>query len=304
MIMRWRKKIKRRVTYQLVQTLFFLFNIISRRLAMFIGAWIGLLAYHLAAEVRHKTMRHLQLTFGDQASSDQVRSIARQYFIKSGKNVADVLRFKKHYERQIKALVTVEGWHHFEAAHARGKGIIGITGHLGNFELLAVHFAGSGYPVAVIGRDMYDSRLGELLINNRETMGITNISTKDSPRRILKWLAEGKVLGALIDVDSIRVRSEFVPALGRMALTPIGQSIIGLRTGAAFLPMACLRTDDNRYRIVIKPEIRIEQSDDPDHDVIAMTAACTAALDALILDHPDQWIWLKNRWLSAYSKKT
>ncbi len=301
--MRWRKRIKRWATYQLVRTLFFLFNIIPRRLAMFIGAWIGLLAYSMAPTIRYKTMRHLRLTLGDHSSGHQVRSIARQFFINGGKNVADVLRFQKHYDPQIKALVAVEGWHHFEVAHARGKGIIGITGHLGNFELLAVHFAGSGYPVAVIGRDMYDSRLGELLIDNRESMGITTISTKDSPRRILKWLAEGKVLGALIDIDSIRVRSEFVPALGRMALTPIGQSIIGLRTEAAFLPMACLRTPDNRYRIVIEPEVTVTRTDDHDHDVIAMTAACTAALDKLVLDHPDQWIWLKNRWLTAYAKK-
>jgi KDO2-lipid IV(A) lauroyltransferase len=301
--MRWRKKLKRRATYQLVRFFFFLFNVVPRRLAIFVGAGIGLLAHRVAVRDRYKFLRHLSLAFGDQLSSNQAEAITRRFFVNSGKNIAEVLRFKKHYDREIKALVEVEGWHHFEAAHQRGKGIIGITGHLGNFELMAVHFAGAGYPVAVIGRDMYDSRLGEMLIENREAMGITNISTKDSPRRILKWLAEGKVLGALIDIDSISVRSEFVPALGRMALTPIGQSVIGLRTGAAFVPLACFRTEDNRYRIVIEPEVVIVPSGDSERDVIAMTAACTAAIDRLIRRYPDQWIWFKNRWLTAYSKK-
>jgi KDO2-lipid IV(A) lauroyltransferase len=145
---------------------------------------------------------------------------------------------------------------------------------------------------------MYDRRMDQLLVANREAMGLTNIAVGDSPRRLLGWLKEGGVVGALIDFDSISVRSDFVPVMGRMALTPTGQSRIGLRAGAAFVPIACVRTEDDRYRIIIRPEVTITPTGDEEADARAMTAACSRELDQLILSYPDQWPWLKNRWLT------
>ena len=112
------------------------------------------------------------------------------------------------------------------------------------------------------------------------------------------------MLGVLIDFDSISVRSEFVPVFGRPALTPGGQTILGLKTGAAFVPMACVRTEDNRYHIIVRPEIKINPSDDFDRDVIAVTTACSRELEKIIVQYPDQWIWLKNRWLTPPSYRT
>lgn len=184
----------------------------------------------------------------------------------------------------------------FDAAYKRGKGLIGITGHIGNFELLAVYLANLGYRIAVIGREIYDVRLDNILVGNRESLGITNFATTETPRKVLSWLKAGGVLGVLIDTDSIRVRGEFVPFFGRLANTPIGQSLLGLKAGAAFVPAACLRTDDNRYRVVIKPEVRIQSSGNVEEDAYRMTAECTRALEELIEENKSQWIWLHNRW--------
>ena len=274
-------------------------NVVGRRLAMFWGAMIGLAAWRLASRDRYKSLRHLSLVYGNELSFDRRRRIARDFFINIGKNLADVLRFPRHFASELKPLVAVEGLEHFDAAYRRGRGLIGITGHIGNFELLAVYIASLGYDIAVIGREMYDPRLNELLVKNREALGLINIATTDSPRRVLEWLRKGGAVGALIDTDSIRVRSTFVPVFGRPALTPIGQSIIGLRAGSAFVPLACVRTSDNRYRIIIKPEVSIEPSGDFSKDVEHVTARCTAVLEGIINEYRDQWIWLKNRWLTA-----
>ncbi len=293
--MAWRKKTKRALTYNLARFFIAFFNIIPRPLAVGIGSMMGYLAYLISHRDRFKAQRNLAAAMGDSLNTKQQKVIVRNMFVNFGKNIADIVRFKRHYDRQISRLVDVEGLEYFDRAYRRGKGVIAVTGHIGNFELLAAFTVKSGYNAAVIGREMYDRRLNELLVGNREAIGIVNIDTKDSPRRILKLLKKGYTLGILIDTDSYRVRSAFVPAFGRLSWTPVGQSIIGLKTGAAFIPIVCVR-NGNRYKVIVKPEITIERTNDFDSDVHKMTEKCTASLEAIIREWPDQWIWLHNRW--------
>ncbi|MBN1212371.1 MAG: lysophospholipid acyltransferase family protein [candidate division Zixibacteria bacterium] len=290
------KKFKRAAVYNLTRLLLFFFNIIPRRTAVFIGGWLGLAAWMLYSRDRFRILRHLSLVYKDRLSLKEKNIISRNFFINSGKNLADVIRFRKHYRTEIKPLVTVEGLEYFDRAYKAGRGLFGITGHIGNFELLAVHLADLGYKIAVIGREMYDNRLDKLLVDNREAMGLTNIPTTDSPRKLLSWLKDGGAVGVLIDTDSFRVRGMFIPTFGRLSNTPVGQTIIGLKTGAAFLPMFCLRTVDNRYKIIIKPPIDCIPRDTSEEQVYLVTLKCTKALEEIINLFPDQWIWLHNRW--------
>jgi KDO2-lipid IV(A) lauroyltransferase len=290
------KKLKRDAVYWIVRVAIFKFNLMPRKLALFFGGWFGLAAWAILPKDRAKIDRHLVLAFGDELNAKRRREIGRNFFVNSGKNLLDVLRFRKHYLKEIKSIVTVEGLEHFDRAYRAGHGLIGVTGHIGNFELLAVHMAALGYQIAVIGRELYDPRLDALLVSNRSAMGLTNIATTDSPKKYLAWLKEGKALGVLIDTDSMRVRSMFIPAFGRLSNTPVGQTILGLRAGSVFLPMACVRIPGNRYKIIVKPPVEYELTDDFESDVRNVTALCTKALEEIIREYPDQWIWIHNRW--------
>ena len=290
------KKIKRTAVYLLIRLFVWCFNTMPRKLAIYIGGWLGLAIWRLSLRDQHRAVRHLSLAYGDDLGHREKLAIGRGFFVNSGKNMADVLRFKKHYQSQILPLIEAEGMEHFEAAAKKGRGVFGVTGHIGNFELLAAFMQSSGYEVAVIGRELYDPRLDRLLIENREAVGLTNISTTDSPKRILRWLKEGKMIGVLIDTDSHRIKGEFIPAFGRWSYTPMGQSILAVKTGAALVPAACLRTEDNRYKVIVCPEVQIEPSGDVYADARNATAACTLALEEIIREHLDQWPWQHNRW--------
>jgi KDO2-lipid IV(A) lauroyltransferase len=119
---------------------------------------------------------------------------------------------------------------------------------------------------------------------------------------VLKYIKEGYAIGVLIDMDSSRVRGKFIPAFGRLSNMPIGQSVLGLKTGAGFVPMACLRSS-NRYKVIIKPEVTIERTDDFEADLYNITARCAGILEGLINEYKDQWVWMHNRWRTRAEKK-
>lgn len=291
------QRIKNNLIYISAVCLKWLLNVMPRFCAIKFGAMFGHIAYLFTSKERATAHRALKMVYGESLDESQRENIIRNLFLNFGKNLVEVFRFRKHYHRQIKKLIDIEGLEHFDAVYKRGKGVVAVTGHIGNFELLAVYFAGCGYKVAVIGREMYDKRLDDLLLENRTSMGLLNIATTDSPRRIMKALRDGYALGVLMDTDSMRVRSEFVPAFGRLSYTPVGQSILGLKAGAGFVPMACVR-EGKGYKVIVKPEIRIEPSGDFDKDVYNITAECTRSLEEIIDRYRDQWIWIHNRWLT------
>ena len=292
------KRIKRDLVYSLVCACRFLFSLLPRGIALAKGGFLGWLAWRLLPSDRRKIDANLLRVYGDRLTRAERTRIGRQFFINSGKNLVDLFRFKRHFRSEIAPLVSVEGLEHFDRACKLGKGVIGVTGHIGHFELLAAYVASLGYEIAVIGREMYDPRLDRLLVENREAVGLTNFATTDSPKRILRWLQSGKVLGVLIDTDSGRIRGEFVPFFGIPANTPVGHALIGLKVGAAFVPMACVRTANNRYRIIACPAIELPIGLSPERAALEVTALCSKALEGIIDAHRDQWIWLHNRWNS------
>ncbi|MFZ1685518.1 MAG: hypothetical protein WAU88_15480, partial [Candidatus Zixiibacteriota bacterium] len=243
------KRIKRTLTYYFAVTAIWILNLLPRKLAISIGHLLGLIAWRLIPRDRQIMDQNLKLVYGDRLTLEERTEIGRRFFSNSGKNLVDVVRFRKHFKNKIAPLVEVDGLQHFDAAYKAGRGLIGITGHIGNFELLAAYVQSRGYEIGVIGRQMYDQRLDHLLVRNRTSMGLTNFQTTDSPKRILQWLKSGHALGVLIDTDSMRVRNIQVPFFGRPAATPVSLTAMGLKVGSAFLPMACVRIPGDRYKV-------------------------------------------------------
>jgi len=290
------KTVKRWAVYRFARLCLWVLNRLSRPMAQRVGGWIGVTAWRFMAKERAAIDRHLTFAYGGQLTESDRTAIGREFFINSGKNLADFLRFKDHFADQIAPLVEIEGLEHYLGAFEKGRGVIGITGHIGNFELLAAALRAKGPEVAVIAREMYDRRLDRMLVANREAVGLNVFQTTESPRRILKWLHDNKALGVLIDTDSMRVRGEFIDWFGHPANTPIGQALLGLKTGAAFVPMACVRTPDDRYKVIVKEEVTVERTGDNLTDARTVTAACVRHLEAIISEHKAQWIWIHDRW--------
>ncbi len=199
---KFRQKLKNHLVYGFIKFIVFVFNILPRNICLFFGSILGFLIYKLFEKERAKSNKHLQIAFGDKLSENERDIIIRKMFSNIFLNFIDAIRLPKYYKSQLRPLIDIEGIENFEKVYNRGKGVISVTGHIGNFELLGAFSAGEGYKSAAIGRELYDKRLNKMLVTNREKMGLLNVDTNDSPRKLLKLIKEGYVVGVLIDTDS------------------------------------------------------------------------------------------------------
>lgn len=289
------KRIRHTSLYLFVRMLVRTVERLSRRSALLVGERLGRAAYRSVRGERRKVRAGLKVAFGTVWDDRTIERLTRQVFVDLGKNVADTIWFGR--AREIERVVRAEGLEHFDRALARGRGAILLTGHIGNWELLAAYFVAAGYPVSAVGRPLRDPRLDRLLVESRRRSGLRNIARGTQTREILRSLRENRIVVLLIDQDT-KVNGVFVDVFGRPAYTPVGPVVLAMRTGATIVPAAIHRESDDTHHVVVKPEIELIRTGDAKRDVQVNTQRCSKVLEEYIREHPSQWVWMHERWKS------
>jgi KDO2-lipid IV(A) lauroyltransferase len=190
------------------------------------------------------------------------------------------------------------GWAHLKEAMARGKGVIAIGAHLGNFFLVGTRLALEGYPIHELVNQPNNESLRELLVQYRLKSGKKTIHAR--PRRqafaeLLGVLRQNEL--AVVIADEHRGgRGIRVPFFGRAVLARRGPATLALRTRAALLPVYVVRDASGRRTMVIEPEIEVLRSGDISADIIENTLRITQWLEKVVRSYPDQWIWKNIHW--------
>jgi KDO2-lipid IV(A) lauroyltransferase len=241
------------------------------------------------------TLKNLSLVYEKPPDHRQLVTMAHRVFVNAGKNVADAVLLSSFKPAHIDKVIKIQGRHHLDDALSQRRGVIVITGHIGNWEMLAARFAMVGYPVTAVARRIYDPRLDRILSDLRKNTQVRGISRDTDIREMIRVLRRGEILGVLMDQDT-KVRGVFVPFFGRPAHTPVGPAVLALKTGAPIVPMVILRQPEDTYLITVRPALKVNYTGDRDKDVVFLTAACTRTVEQFIRQDPTQWVWMHNRW--------
>ena len=267
---------------------------LPRPVTLTIGGWLGALVFRLAPQQRKLTYEHLRcsLTLPDERS---VKAIAKQCFKNLGKTVIEFMQFPRLDKQQIQRYVTFEGTEHVGQALAKGKGAIILTGHFGNWELLAASISATVAPLTPIVRELRSPRLNALVSSYREKAGYATIDRDTGVRHALRCLKRNELLGIVADVDTA-VNGVFVDFFGRHAYTPYSPVAIALKTGAAILPTFIIRQPDGSHRAIIEPPLVLKRTDMKEKDLVINTQRFTKIIESYIRQYPAQWIWMHRRW--------
>lgn len=297
------RQIKNDIIYLLIKALIFILESLPRNAALRIAGMMGEIAAIIDIKERKLAEENLRRVYGDKWSDVKIRLVARECFVKMALNAADLIQSRNWTPDDLGKLVDVEGIEHFDKAFERGKGAVAMGGHIGNFELLATWLAAvKKIPLSVIGRKLYDDRLDQLVVQNRQRFGIENIPTDAPAKAVFSALKAGRMLGVLIDLDSSKIAGEFVPFFGIPARTASGPIVIGRRTASPVVPMAMFRIEGDRFNIRILPSIDIPRTENKKPDVLKALTQCNRALEELINLDPTQWAWIHDRWKSKPSE--
>jgi len=260
-----------------------------------LGGFAGNVAYFVLGRYRRIALENLSIAFGSLKTPLEIRRIAGKVFENLGKNAAEMLGFPKLNSGNIDRLVEITGLDKVDKALGAGKGVIVITGHFGNWELLALSIRVKGYHGAVIGRRIYFYKYDAFLNYLRGTHDVNVIYRDDSPKKILRVLKSNGIIGILADQDVDSVDGVFVPFFGRDAYTPSGPVLLARASGAVLMPAFIVRRD-GRHTLVFEDPVELEDTGDKERDLAANTMKWSAVVESYIRRYPEQWVWMHRRW--------
>ena len=261
-----------------------------------VGKTLGLGAFYLLKRYRSAAVKNLNLVYGADKTPAQRNKMAKDVFRHFGMVGAEFLKMPSLSNEMLDSIITVTGEEHLKAALEAGSGVLLITGHFGNWELLARWLASHGYPINVVARDARDPMATKLLADTRGSNGAKVLYRGNSARGVLQCLKRNEIVGILPDQNAADV---FVPFLGVRTGTVDGPAVLHLRTGAPLLFSWCVRTPDGRFEIEFEPAVVIKATADKQADIEGVMTLINERIGIKIRQHPTQWLWLHNRWKAS-----
>ncbi len=260
-----------------------------------IGARIGALGYRPLGIRRGVVERQIAAAFPGLAEAD-VRRIALGAYENLGRSSIEAAILPRLGPNAV--LDKFEGADDYdivEEARSKGRGLIFVTGHLGNWELAGAYVAARGIPLDAIARRMKNPLFDRYLTETRSQIGMHVVHDSEAVRRTPRSLREGRAVAFLSDQGVLGLASTFVPFFGRPAKTPRGPAVFALRLDVPVVFGAAVRQPSGKYRLVFE-RVAVEDTGDRDRDVDAIVARYTAALERWVRRYPEQYFWHHRRW--------
>lgn len=265
------------------------------RIADGFGRLLGLIAHALDAKHRERARANLRMVFPDWSEA-KVKCVARACFAHFGKTAARFLRAPALSREEVLASVRCDGLQLIQDALGEGKGAILITAHIGNWERMAHYFALNGIPLSVIARDANDQVSNQVVNRTRHSQGVEVYPRGTAARRVLRDLQKNRCVGILPDQNA---QQAFVPFFGIPAGTVLGPAMFHLHTGAPILTTFCIEKEDGSYEVKVARLELPERTGDREKDAAAIMERINLAIEQIVREYPEQWLWLHDRWRSA-----
>ena len=260
-----------------------------------VGSAIGGIGYSPLRVRRTVAEKQIAAAFPDLSRHDVAR-IARASYEHLGRTTIETALLSTLGREQVLDLFDgAEGWEAVEGGLAQGRGLILVTGHLGNWELGGAYIAARGIGLDAVARRMANPLFDTYLTRTRQRLGMAVVHDADAVRRTPRSLRDGRAVAFVSDQGVLGLASTFVPFFGRPAKTPRGPAVFALRLGVPVVFGCALRQPGGKYRIAFEP-VPVVDTGDRERDVDTTVAAYTAALERWVRRAPEQYFWQHRRW--------
>ena len=186
---------------------------------------------------------------------------------------------------------------HAERERSGGRGVIIVTAHIGNWELLCARLRRLGLRGTVVGRRRPKDSSASWLIEMRRAYGVETLPQDSSPRTLLRSLRDGQTVGLLSDLEVRRLGGVFLPFLGRPALTMTAPAALARAHRAPLLPVRCtLDPGAEHYTLRVEKPLWLDERLDRREATVDLCERLNRVFEGWICETPEQWAWHQPRW--------
>lgn len=265
-------------------------------ISLALGAMLGSIVFHILRIRRRVALKNLRLAFRNTLGEREIRRIAARLYRNIGRSLVELLRFPLLTPERVRELVSFDHVERLDRVARSGKGAILLTGHFGNWELMASAIAHRTRPFGVLVAPLKNRPIDDLAHVYRRAGQLLPIPTGTSVRELLRRLRRGEFVGLVADQDAGR-DGLFVEFFGRPASTAQGPALLARREHLPILMSFIVREPGGRHRVFFEP-VPDELSGDSAHPaaIRRITEYYTHMLESYVRRYPDHWFWVHRRW--------
>lgn len=279
----------------LLKAFSFLLGHMPMGIASLLGRAFGTLGYRFLKKHRNIALSNLELAFGGTLSNTERERISKAVFRNLAAMFFEFTRIPWMKRPDVERLVKFSGLENFDRALAKGKGVILVTAHFGNWELLGASLGHMGYKLDIVVRMLDHPVFEEFVSWTRTRSGNSIVYKRRAMRRLLKSLESNSIVAILVDQNVSAVEGFFVDFFGRSACTNKGPAHLAMVSGAAVVPAFIMR-EGNGHRVVVLDEMEVINTGAREQDALLNTARFTKAVEEMIRRCPEEWFWVHRRW--------
>lgn len=295
------KKIRRGIKYPillfLIHTFIHIIRLFPRKFNLFFYRKVALLIYWASRRMRLLVHKNLRYAYGNKLTDKQIDEIARGVFVNQAWHFSDYV-YSLHFKtrKQFSRFIDFEDIDILKKEYDRGKGVICLFNHCGPWELSVLMPPVLGFETTAVSRSLPNPHINKLIVGYREARGMKNINRNGKAYpTLIEAINKGECLIIMIDQDT-KVKGVYIDFFEKKAFTPIGAARLALDTEASVVPIQIKRMPNNRYTFRALPAIETIRTGNMDNDLLQNTINYTKAMEQIVRDAPEQWVWMHERW--------
>ncbi len=282
-------------TYILYRIAYFLANSLPLKAAYGLASFFAYVFYLSQYEDRAAIIGNFEAILGPAADRRKLPGMVRELYRNFAKYLVDFLRSSEINEEYIRKFVKVEGARNIETALAKGRGVIMLSAHIGNWELGGSVISLIGYPISAVVLPHRNKKVGEFFKKRRLAGKLTPIDMGSSLKACYHILGSNNVLGLLGDRDFTGGGLVF-DFFDKPTRFPKGPYVFSCRLGSPIVPTLIVRLPDDTFKISFEEPIYADAGLTEEADVTELAKKCISIIESYVKKYPTQWYVFKNMW--------
>ncbi|MGA1823568.1 MAG: lysophospholipid acyltransferase family protein [bacterium] len=267
---------------------------IPRSIGLAIGQALGIMAYVIDRKHRLLIIHNLKLAFPDKSIVWR-RSVARDNFRNFGMLVLEFFQISRLSKDTMQSILQFEGEEYIQSALSKGKGVILLSAHTGNWELAGAGMSLVGLPINVVVKGIRNPYINDIITIQRENAGTKIINRRNGIKGIVKALRNNEIVCFLVDQAALKRNGMRLNFFNHPAWTNIGVIVLALKYNPTIIPTFALR-DGTRHRLVFQKPFELIRTDNFKADIRENALRMNKVVEGIIREYPSQWFWMHNRW--------